>query len=487
MKLLWDQDPDRAKFAGIGDHWKTGPVAYGALLRPDTLSDVSADRKLSIATLAGDEENCYEHVAYHGMRSEWTHGAAVMDIACGWPNPLRPELDTRDAAAEADIIFVQLPRATVADTSGGSMDVHVLDALIFILQHTVEADNVVVNLSFGTFAGPHDGTSFLERAIDELCEQNRRLQVLLPAGNSYNDACHAVLDLTADKKNGSLGLEVPADSPRDTIVELWWSGNVPVRVSLTAPDGSIFSVADANASAWADATVEREGYGCCIVQKSGLPGPSAGVKNSMTLLAIAPTLDAGGKRHAAPYGRWSIRVEADSAVKVDAWVERGDSVSGVGFGSTQPRFAVDVTENPRDEYPLNQPVRKAGTLNSFATGRKPVVVGSQTALPILRVSSYSSAGPGRNDVRAFGPDCTVVTDNSDELPGLLVMGARGTSAQRLTGTSLAAPQVARRLLNRQSPCEPPAVSLSLSDNSTGLPRRSVDYSEIDFASLAQRA
>ena len=56
---------------------------------------------------------------------------------------------------------------------------------------------VVVNMSFGHIAGPHDGSSMLERAIHELIAARRRvggrLEVVVAAGNSLllRPRCHA--------------------------------------------------------------------------------------------------------------------------------------------------------------------------------------------------------------------------------------------------------------------------------------------------------
>ena len=83
-----------------------------------------------------------------------------------------------------------------------------LDALNYILQRADEIaalENtaplpVVVNLSYGTIAGPHDGTALLEAAIDQLIASRATpLRVVLPAGNHYLARCHARFRLPAAK------------------------------------------------------------------------------------------------------------------------------------------------------------------------------------------------------------------------------------------------------------------------------------------------
>src|SRR5205085_6809950 len=112
---------------------------------------------------------------------------------------------TPDAAGQAAIIFVQLPRSAVEDTSGGSLTGFVLDALHYIDERTTTrtADNeirklpVAINLSYGTFAGPHDGNSIIERAIDEFVERRTECAVVVAAGNAFDKNIHARLSIAA--------------------------------------------------------------------------------------------------------------------------------------------------------------------------------------------------------------------------------------------------------------------------------------------------
>lgn len=113
------------------------------------------------------------------------HGTFVLDIAAGpreftasvaglgpalaW-DPLAPPSwqAATDLASRCPIVAVQLDWATVKDTSGGSMRAHLLDGLLYILSNCALQADVVVNMSWGTLAGPHDGSSLFERALDEL-------------------------------------------------------------------------------------------------------------------------------------------------------------------------------------------------------------------------------------------------------------------------------------------------------------------------------
>ena len=100
-----------------------------------------------------------------------------------------------DDASRCDIVAVQLDWNTVLDTSGGSMNVHIMDALMYILSRCDTQAKVAVNISWGTLAGPHDGSSVLEAAMDELIALARaRCEIVVPAGNSYQSRTHANAD-----------------------------------------------------------------------------------------------------------------------------------------------------------------------------------------------------------------------------------------------------------------------------------------------------
>ncbi len=460
VKLLWDQDP--ARYGGNVSYWgpKPNDFLYGAELQNiekvspatgmfkhpmiDDLMEAHYDKNGGF-----DEAGCYDEIDYLVPRRAWSHGAHVMDLAAGWPNPMKLNDTQRDAAADADIIFVQLPRRTIADSSGGAMAVYVLDALQYIVERTHPDADVVVNLSFGTFAGPHDGTSFLERAIDEICALRPRLKVVLPAGNSRNEDCHAQLSLTPNVPQ-SLPLEVMADDPRPTFVELWWSGADDLKVSLQPPGGEFRSPVAAGETFLFPKGQSSFEY--TVIHRAGLRAAGGALSNSMALIAIATTAHINPDSEVARYGVWTIKVESGTKdVVVDAWIERGDVVLFEGWQATQARFVVDPTENPTDDYANDQPVRKSGTLNAYGTGTKTELVGAKYAEEGSGAPAYASTGPGRNGLRNGAPKSVEITDDSEVLLGVLACSGMGSGVARLSGTSMAAPQRARELLNLTAP------------------------------------
>jgi len=179
-------------------------------------------------------------------------------------------------------------------------------------------------------------------------------------------------------------------------------------------------------------------------------------------LVIAPTAERPGEQSSwiAPYGYWRLLVASTRAagVPVDVWIERDDAIFDPPT-DRQSRFVVRPTLDPADEYDPSQPVTKQGTHTScatttwvYATGGyvRPTVrdssITAQGESPLL--ASYSAAGsntarPGRINQ----PDFLAPVHDADVLLGRNAAGSRQRCWVRRDGTSVAAPQAARQILN----------------------------------------
>ena len=443
---------------------------YGWELRPSLIDKIVAAN----TTRRGvDEDACYEMIGYDLMLQATTHGAHVLSIAAGKFNPLCADdkVLTEDEASTASIIFVQLPRRAVADASGGSMNCHVIDALRYILERTHKDAEVVVNMSFGTHAGPHDGTSILECAIDDLIGQREtgKFQVVIPAGNSFNAACHARLELAKDKSDELLW-EIMPDDPTDSFLEIWYGGKdkqadgVLIQVQQPGGGGYLPPVALNVTASWLG---DRNGNepACTIVHVAG-SAKKDGYKNRVALIALAPARNNADNQAEARYGVWKVKVTNTGAVPVTAhaWIERDDPILDLGGSTRQSRFVVAHQDNPERDYE-DRAVTKFCTLNSYATAQNVQVVGgavkpnervaefgksSQFFAPIDRAAHYSSAGPAREAAGVPAIDWVAYSEESDVLPGINAAGTRSRYWVRRDGTSAAAPQVARALVNNST-------------------------------------
>jgi hypothetical protein len=456
---LWDQNEHAAS-----SHWHhTCVVGYGAELSwPASTPMPEASFYPSVDYLC--ELPSAPWRADQVPPGRTAHGTAVAGLAAG--RNMAPGA-AADPASDVPMVAVQLPRATVADTSGGSLGVHVLDGLRYILwraearSHGVRAPEtqVVVNLSFGGAGGAHDGQSILECAMDELIAQRGNLAIVLPAGNSYRARVHADLSVPASGADpGRARFLVMPDDPTESFVELWFEKGAPVdevRVRLTGPGGAQHTLRVGDAKAFGP--IDRPWAHAMFCRHA-----AQSRRKAMLLLAIAPTCatHAAAGARLAPPGVWSMEVFRVNGgdVKCHAWIERDDLI-GRRKVPQQTRFMAEVRGT--ETY----------SLNSLGHGAHTIVVAGavrSTNWP----AHYSSCGPGMS-TRRSGPDISAGSEEGHAAAGLPVLGIRSWyRSGRMGGTSLAAPLVARWLINTLAAPTPMSVAaaraLLLSPNNAAL-------------------
>lgn len=398
-----------------------------------------------------EEMTIYRRTGFTRARSltRWTHGSAVLDLVAGGSEQQSPE-----------VVFVQLPQPTVEDTSGASLAAHALDGLYHILE-TADGRDVVVNLSYGTNSGPHDGTSLFEAAISEMLLRHKNLHLVLPAGNMHLSRTHCSEHVGAGQQR-VLRWKVLADDPTDNFMEIWFEEGADFEIRVQPPVGPSHVVRRGHAVYWrAGGAAKRS---AAELVRAGIVFPdhvAQGNHGTMALIAVAPTrrlfdqqlagLDVTVKTNArsadrsrsvrkrveAPHGVWTITLTnlGTASSRFHAWIQRDDSapggrVSSRGFPGRQSYF-----------LDSSQSVDPSSTMNGIAT-LKPQerlrVVGSMRYLD-KGLSVYSAAGPDRGTGdRLEGPDVVTISDYSLNIPGLLVRGMLAGSRVRINGTSMAA-------------------------------------------------
>jgi hypothetical protein len=479
VTALWDQDPDHTidrqvsvpvdGAGAVGTWLPVGPFGYGREL---TVTQMDGLIAACTHQMAVDEDRVYQLADYEAMYVRRTHGAHVLDLAAGDVNPMTQETD---AASDADIIFVQLPRAMVADTSGGSMTKYVLDALAYILAKTaVGVDHLVINLSYGATAGAHDGASLLERGMDLAIEQaraqrpGRHIELVVAAGNHILAQGHARMAFDATHSQATMDWQLMPDDRTDNYLELWYDNSAAPQVTVTLrdPSGRIAGRSTHN-------TVRRleDGDGALVGAMVHTVRSTYGPDKGVVLIALRPThVDSrlttplGTDQAPAMHGQWSVDVQCLCAqtVLLDAWVQRDDPLPWQG-GQPQSELRSNrlARDDNDDDVPTDRVMRRT-TSSSLATGRNTMVAGAYVALGGA-LSRYTAAGPtynaAREGVRTW-PDCIAVADTSAGLPGLLASGTRSGVLVRMNGTSVAAPQVARALINWWNTGTPPPIPVA---------------------------
>lgn len=160
------------------------------------------------------------------------HGTAVAAIAAAGGNLLDGRL--QGAAPESELIVVKLG-SPVPDSFPRTTEL--MRALTYVIQKAVELERpIAVNLSFGNTYGSHDGTSILERFIDNVSEIGRTV-ICVGSGNEGAAGGHVSGQLRQGESTiGRAELNVGNYQP-SVNVQLWKEYVDRFRVVLISPSG----------------------------------------------------------------------------------------------------------------------------------------------------------------------------------------------------------------------------------------------------------
>src|SRR5690606_29612409 len=174
---------------------------------------------------------------------------------------------------------------------------------------------IVVNLSLGGMAGPHDGTTLFEQALDSLVGPGRLLVV--SAGNEGSNG-NTTPPLPAEYRHGAalpvMGavrdfvFEVPAYTPssgtcNDVIgLEVWHEAEDRLEVTVQRPDGSGLTAAHGTVE------VEDAGTGRIHIDNAS-GGPDPENEDHQVWIQVS---DCGTSGPPAA-GSWTVRVRATAA------------------------------------------------------------------------------------------------------------------------------------------------------------------------------
>lgn len=174
---------------------------------------------------------------------EQGHGTQVAATIAG-NGTASPGRTHRGMAPEAAIVAVK------TDFSGAG----IADGLRYC-RSMAEATNrpVVANLSVGSAAGPHDGSSPLARAVDAFSGPGR--SVVAAAGNDGSRRRHVTRSLEGGTTD-SLALQVPRYSPTDGRgndvafrFDAWFAGGEGLPTAVVTPEGERVSLSPDTAAA----------------------------------------------------------------------------------------------------------------------------------------------------------------------------------------------------------------------------------------------
>ncbi len=456
----------RAVWLQAADTLAAGDVVCGQVL---TGRDIDAH-----LAAGGDEAEVYAQVnrallpvsdgALTNHRA--AHGTHVLDLAAGalpWGNdPLRA----------VPILAVQLPPASVRETAGRRMEGNLVQGLRWLLAEALrqarrmDVPPVVVNISLGSLAGPGDRHAFMADWFAHEVARHARLgsgaglRLVVAYGNARLSRLVARGELRRSQPM-DLIWRIQPDDHSSSHLELRADTNVAsgLRLQLTPPQGSGLPGLEI---AW-----PRPGSGW------RLAGPVAAVTSvaesggqSLLHLSLGPSTGLPGLAACAP-GAWRVTVRTTEAepVRLTARVQRDDTPPGYRTLGRQSWLdhplgwdwdgAARAYLAPRSvEDAPGCPVTREGSCVAYAGADDPAILFVGAGRPVtgdpdrLRPAVYSSEGvqhlarPGESQ----GPTLVARGDDGVMLAGRLAAGVVTGSVARMSGTSMAAPQVARALL-----------------------------------------
>lgn len=155
------------------------------------------------------------------------HGTAVTGVLAG------KSQDYQGIAVESELLIVKLgqPRE-----GGFPRTTELMQALDYVLKKALEYRKpVAVNLSFGNSYGAHDGSSLLERYIENLANVWKSV-ICIGAGNEGNSAGHAS-GRVSEEEDTIVELAVQ-ENELGLNVQIWKAYFDEMDISLEAPNGA---------------------------------------------------------------------------------------------------------------------------------------------------------------------------------------------------------------------------------------------------------
>lgn len=193
-------------------------------------TEFSAER-INEALAASDRQQAYRIVPSADVSG---HGTAVAGIAAG--SGRLQGVSYEGVAPESDLMIVKL--GTPGETSF-PRTTELMRGLTYVVRKAQELNRpVAINLSFGNTYGAHNGTSLLERFIDNVSEIGRNV-ICVGAGNEGASRGHVQGQLNGGLQRVELAV---ADYETTLNVQLWKNYVDEYRITLRAPDGQEVAV-----------------------------------------------------------------------------------------------------------------------------------------------------------------------------------------------------------------------------------------------------
>jgi len=284
-----------------------------------------------------------------------------------------------------------------------------------------------VNISLGTYGGPHDGTNHVELAFDGLVKEvdneahHYNRAVVISAGNSYEHEIHKSGKLTKDgvTARSKLTWEISKGDLTYNEMGVWYSGKDEFSCKLIPPKS-------VNPKNFKSKPIGLGNSGWVVDEsKNGLAYVShrKDIINEANVIHILQN----PRFNSASDALWTVQLDAvkiaENGGQYHAWIERDHVDARHDYRSS---FVDDVDDN-------------ACTIGSLASGEHSIVVGSYNAHhreAEKPISHFSSAGPtrdGREKPNLSAAGHYVSAACSSTVDGVISKSGTSMAAPAMTG------------------------------------------------------
>lgn len=324
------------------------------------------------------------------------HGTAVTGIAAGSADSAL----FRGIAPESELIIVKLG---VPMEEGFPRTTELMRAISYVLQKGIELNRpIAVNLSFGNTYGSHDGSSLVERFLDNASEVYRNV-ICVGSGNEASAGGH-----TSSRLTGATLVELAVgEFEQSTNVQLWKNYADVFSIVLTAPNGETYEVNQTQVGRQTFSVMDTK-----VLIYVGMPTPYS--VNQEIFFDFISTIDYVNA------GVWTFRLNPSRIV---------NGIYQMYLPASEIRNSETRFISPNPELTMTIP----------STASKVITVGAYNSL-FNSYADFSGRGPGFSDTSITVANPGIKPDIAAPGVGIQAPVPNG-GYETLTGTSFATPVV----------------------------------------------
>ena len=309
------------------------------------------------------------------------HGTAVASIAAGSRNS-----QSGGIAYESEIIAVALKRTGGSD-GGYTRTIDIMEGIDYALRKAIELNMpIVINLSFGTNEGAHDGNTLFENYITDINGIWKNI-VVVAAGNEGDSRHHVRTDVSSNINRTEFAI---GDNEKNIRLFIWKYFQDEFEIYLNTPSGKRINISN-------DVTVssQRENI------ESVLAMPTPYTSKQLVEVSIRP----GNSLDYVISGIWSIEFAVTGTIKcgiVDMWLPTIEAIGlSTGFLRPSPDTTVTIPATARKVLSVGAFNQDAGSMATFS-GRGYTADGRLVPLIAAYGVDVTAAGYGGGYVRKTG-------------------------------------------------------------------------------------